>query len=92
MLVKFLQDFQGRETNEQFYKLGEVVDLPSHIADRLLTDKRVEPVNPAPRLDVEFEHDPIATAETVPYEPHPVDEPVIEEEAPKPAPRKRGRK
>jgi hypothetical protein len=47
MQVKFLQDFQGRETKEVFYRSGQEVDLPDHIAQQLLADRRVELVKPA---------------------------------------------
>lgn len=40
--VKFLQDFQGRETKEVFYKAGQVADLSDELIDQLVKDKRVE--------------------------------------------------
>jgi hypothetical protein len=40
--VKFLQDFQGRETSEIFYKLGQVADLPDHMTAILVADRRAE--------------------------------------------------
>jgi hypothetical protein len=42
--VKFLQDFQGKETNEIFYKLGQVADLPDHMTAVLVADRRAEVV------------------------------------------------
>jgi hypothetical protein len=63
--VKFLQDFQGKETGEIFYKLGQVADLPDHMTAILVADRRAELVKGI-TLDIEFENDPIATAETAP--------------------------
>jgi hypothetical protein len=40
--VKFLQDFQGKETGEIFYKLGQVADLPDHMTAILVADRRAE--------------------------------------------------
>ena len=48
MRVKFLQDFQGRETKNIFYKNNEVVDLDAETAELLVREKRavlfVEPI------------------------------------------------
>lgn len=48
MRVKFLQDFQGRETKNIFYKRDEVVDLDIETAELLVREKRavlfVEPI------------------------------------------------
>ena len=48
MQVKFLQDFQGRETKNIFYKNNEVVDLDAETAELLVREKRavlfVEPI------------------------------------------------
>jgi hypothetical protein len=44
MKIKFLSDFRGRETNEQFYQAGEVVELPLETAERLINDGRAERV------------------------------------------------
>lgn len=53
--VKFLQDFQGRETREVFYKQGQEVELDDHIAQQLLADRRVELVDyPKPKMAEEF--------------------------------------
>lgn len=40
--VKFLQDFQGKETKEVFYKQGQEVELPDNLTSQLLKDQRVE--------------------------------------------------
>jgi hypothetical protein len=40
--VKFLQDFQGKETGEIFYKQGQVADLPDHMTAILVADRRAE--------------------------------------------------
>lgn len=40
--VKFLQDFQGRETKEAFYHKDEVVEIADELVDRLLEAGRVE--------------------------------------------------
>lgn len=53
--VKFLQDFQGKETREVFYKQGQEAELPDHLAEQLLADRRVELVNyPKPTTPEEF--------------------------------------
>ena len=48
MRIKFLQDFQGRETKNIFYKNNEVVDLDAETAELLVREKRavlfVDPV------------------------------------------------
>lgn len=44
MRVKFLQDFQGRETKEIFYAKGQEEELDSDIAASLLRDGFVEPI------------------------------------------------
>ena len=54
MKVKFLQDFQGSETREVFYRKGQEADLPDSIAQRLVTDRRAEQV--APVVEVQY-HD-----------------------------------
>lgn len=38
--VKFLQDFQGAETRNAFYKKDDEVDLPDSMADVLVKDGR----------------------------------------------------
>lgn len=49
--VKFLQDFQGRETNERFFLKNTEVELEDHMADLLVKEKRVELVSvPVPVL------------------------------------------
>lgn len=40
--IKMLIDFRGRETNEQYYKAGEVVEVSDGIAARLIETKRAE--------------------------------------------------
>jgi hypothetical protein len=45
--VKFLQDFQGRETGEVFYKLGQEATLPDHMTAVLIADHRAELVKEA---------------------------------------------
>jgi hypothetical protein len=53
--VRFLQDFQGRETNEVFYKKGQEVELPDSQTQILLADRRVELVDfPQPQTAKEF--------------------------------------
>lgn len=41
MKVKFLQDFQGRETKEVFYRQGQEAELSDSVAQRLIADRRV---------------------------------------------------
>ena len=40
MYIKFLQDFQGTETNNIFYLRGQVVDVPEGVASRCILDER----------------------------------------------------
>lgn len=40
--VKFLQDFQGSETREVFYRKSQEVELPDSMAARLVADRRAE--------------------------------------------------
>ena len=42
--VKFLQDFRGRETDELFYKVGDVGEVEEIWLERLVQDKRVKVV------------------------------------------------
>lgn len=77
MKVKFLQDFQGRETREAFYKQGQEVELPDNMAQRLVADGRARVVTPAP-VQVEY-HDLTPQFENA-------------AEPPKPEPKKRGKK
>lgn len=71
--VRFLQDFQGKETNEIFYKLGQEVELPDHITSRLVADKRAEYVSAGDPPAVVLEN--VTNVETV----------VVEEAADEPA-------
>lgn len=53
--VRFLQDFQGKETKELFYKQGQEIELPDHVAQLLVTDRRAELVDyPKPTTPEEF--------------------------------------
>jgi len=38
--VKFLQDFQGKETNEAFYKKDQEAELNDFLADLLVKENR----------------------------------------------------
>lgn len=44
MKVIFITDFQGVETNEMFFRRGDVAELDDDTAARLITDKRAEAV------------------------------------------------
>lgn len=44
MKIKFLHDFRGRETGEQYYTAGQVVEIDDQTAARLIADKRAEEV------------------------------------------------
>lgn len=47
MRIKFLQDFQGRETKNIFYVKGQEVELDVEISDLLVRENRaVEVVEP----------------------------------------------
>jgi hypothetical protein len=74
--VRFLQDFQGRETLNAFYSKGAEVDLPEHIAERMVQDGRAEYVQVEKVENVGSIYDV---------------EPQFEQPAP-PEPKKRGRK
>jgi hypothetical protein len=53
MKIKFLIDFRGRETNEQFYQSGDIVDVSGDMGARLVTDGRaVEIVEKVAKLPV----------------------------------------
>ena len=47
MKVQFLQDFRGRETNEAYYRRGDIVNLDEQIALRLIADGRAKAVKHA---------------------------------------------
>lgn len=87
MLVKLTEHYQDAR---HVFAPGQEVDIDEELGAWLVEHKKAVQVEaPAIELSMEFDDDPIATAETVPFEdPHPVDEP---EETPKPA-RKRGKK
>ena len=40
--IKFLQDFQGKETKEIFYKQGQEVELDDNLTSRLVQEGRAE--------------------------------------------------
>ena len=42
MKVRFLQDFQGRETQERFYVKGQIVEFDPEQAAVLIRDNRAE--------------------------------------------------
>ena len=44
MLIRFLQDFRGRETNEEFFLKGAEWDAPEGMAAQLLADGRAEEI------------------------------------------------
>ena len=46
MKVKFLQDFQGRETLNRFYLKGEQAEFETEIALQLIQDKFAVDVSP----------------------------------------------
>lgn len=81
--IRFLQDFQGRETREQFYKKGDEVEIEDFLVDQLIADGRAEVVA-APVADV---HKQGGSVEVVEHDEAPVAE--VEEVKPK---GKRGRK
>ena len=103
--VKFLQDFQGRETAEVFYRLGQEVDLPDHVAARLIADRRAELVQAEPVVEepaaiaTSHFYGPVYVGATEPHfadepqakEPEPVED-VITTETIKPKRGKRGKK
>jgi hypothetical protein len=47
MQVRFLVDYRGHLTNEQFYVAGDVVEFADEIAEQLIADGRAEAVEPA---------------------------------------------
>ncbi len=54
--IKFLTDYRGVLTNEQFYKAGAVVELAQ--ASALVNDGRAEFVDPGP-LPIPANHKPV---------------------------------
>ena len=59
--VRFLQDFQGRETNERFFLKDSEIDLDDHMASVLVKEKRAEyvlPVGANPANEHQFEEVP----------------------------------
>ncbi len=54
--IKFLTDYRGVLTNEQFYKAGAVVELAQ--ASALVNDGRAEYVDPDP-LPIPANHKPV---------------------------------
>ena len=79
--VKFLKDFQGRETNERFFLKDTEVELEDHMADLLVKEKRAEfivSVGANPANEPQFEEVPPMQEET------PVEAPEL--------PKKRGRR
>lgn len=46
--VKFLVDYRGKLTEEQFYQAGAIADFDAAIAARLVEDERAELVEPEP--------------------------------------------
>jgi hypothetical protein len=82
--VKFLQDFQGRETGEVFYKLGQEATLPDHMTAVLIADRRAELVKEADKSVVFNNTYGLVTVTPAPEyaEPDIFVEPQAEEEAP----------
>lgn len=60
MRIRFLRDFQGVATGEQFYQAGEVADLPH--GDRVVAEGAAE-LAPEPELDPDT---PLASPPEVP--------------------------
>lgn len=46
MRVRFLMDFRGKLTREQFFLTGEEGEFPDQIAQTLIDDRRAEAVVP----------------------------------------------
>ena len=44
MKIKFVQDYRGIVTDEQFYQVGDVVDFDKSVALKLIEDSRAAPV------------------------------------------------
>ena len=42
MKIKFLSDFRGRETGEQFFCAGQIAEVDVETAERLINDERAE--------------------------------------------------
>ena len=43
--IRFIQDYRGKLTNEQFYAEGAVAEFPASIAEQLINDKRAVAFN-----------------------------------------------
>lgn len=48
MLIAFTQDYRGKLTGEQFFRAGELVDIPDAAAAQLVADGRATPYDPIP--------------------------------------------
>ena len=51
-LIRFLSDYRGVQTNEAYYRIGDVVELPQKPAEILVARglaEWVEPVEPEPQ-------------------------------------------
>lgn len=87
MKVRFLVDFRGKLTKEQFYLAGSEVEFPADVATRLVDEGRAEyvaEVAPEPPAD-----------DIDPYVETTYDEPPVtpeEDEASEPKPKGRGRR
>ena len=71
MKIKFLQDFQGVETQGVFYRLGQVVDIDNGLAPRLIADKRAELVEVPTQPDKQIVTDETQIIENVYIAPRP---------------------
>lgn len=60
MLIRFLRDYRGALTGEQFYATGEEVDMPR--GAEIVAEGAADPVHVAP-ADPEAEPDPEAVTE-----------------------------
>lgn len=47
MRVRFLVDYRGHLTDEQFYVAGDEVEFPDEVAEQLIADGRAEVVEQA---------------------------------------------
>lgn len=44
MKVRFIVDYRGKLTDEEYYQVGEVGDFPPLVANKLINDRRAKRV------------------------------------------------
>jgi hypothetical protein len=58
MNIRFVRDFRGRETQERFYRAGEVLDVDSDTAEKLIASHAAVAVE-AVQVEMKIENEPV---------------------------------